>query len=215
MEAHRFFNPRDTIDIHRRNLPHWQQADVPIFVTWRLADSIPEPLLRPWSAQRDAWLAAHPRPWSAEHETEYARRFTAEIQRWLDAGHGSCVLRDPTTRTELIAVLHAGDPGKVTLLDYVIMPNHAHVLFAPRAGVELPAIIKIWKGVSARRINQRLGATGTLWHPEYWDRLIRDDTHLHRVRAYIVENPAKAGLTAESFTLWSAENGHSCPFRAT
>lgn len=214
MESRRFFNPRAAIDIHRRNLPHWQQADVPVFVTWRLADSIPETLLRPWLERRAAWLATHPRPWSAEHEAEYARRFTADIQHWLDAGHGSRALSDPAVRAELVDVLHAGEPDKVELLDYVIMPNHVHALFTPRAGVELAAMMKIWKGVSARRINRRIRATGTLWHPEYWDRLIRDEEHLKKARRHIAENPAKTGLQAESFMLWKKENGHSCPFSA-
>ena len=123
------------------------------------------------------------------------------------------MLSDPAVRAELVDVLHAGDPDKVALLDYVIMPNHVHALFIPRAGIELAAILKVWKGVSARRINRRLGTTGTFWHPEYWDRLIRDDEHLQKVRRYIAANPKKASLPPENFTLWK-ENGHSCPFPA-
>jgi type I restriction enzyme R subunit len=68
------------------------------------------------------------------------------------------------------------------------------------------ALVKVWKGVSARRINQLDGTTGALWADEYWDRLIRDEVHLGRVRRYIAGNPAKAKLREGEFTVWSRED---------
>ena len=218
MGSERFFNLRKAIDIHRRHLPHWWQPGVSVFVTWRLADALPETLLKPWHEQRDAWLATHPRPWSAEDEAEYTRRFGHEIEHWLDAGHGACRLRDTAAREVVMESLQAGEAAKrVRLHDYAIMPNHVHVLFTPLAGPGLAALVKAWKGVSARRINQLNGASGTLWAEEYWDRLIRDEEHLDRVRRYIAANPTRAKLREGEYTVWSQtrdgekEDGHSCP----
>jgi type I restriction enzyme R subunit len=69
-----------------------------------------------------------------------------------------------------------------------------HLLFRPLGGHTLPEIMKSWKGFTAREINRRIGKTGTLWQDEYWDRLIRNETHFLRVVKYIQENPVKAKL---------------------
>jgi hypothetical protein len=40
-------------------LPHWFQAGVTYFVTFRTEDSVPQPLLRSWHRRRDDWLRSH------------------------------------------------------------------------------------------------------------------------------------------------------------
>ena len=81
MGSLRFFNP------------HWQQKGATYFITFRLADSVPIHLRTQWEEECQVWLRFHPEPWDAETEQEYHKRFTAAIERWLDAGHGSCILR--------------------------------------------------------------------------------------------------------------------------
>jgi|UniRef100_UPI003783E7E3 hypothetical protein len=49
----KFFDPRGDIEKTAHKLPHWQQGEVAIFVTFRLADSLPRELL-------DDWLLARP-----------------------------------------------------------------------------------------------------------------------------------------------------------
>jgi hypothetical protein len=51
-------DPND-FHIYRRNLPHWRLKDAVYFVTFRLADSIPQAVLEAWRGERNAWLAAH------------------------------------------------------------------------------------------------------------------------------------------------------------
>jgi len=42
-----------------------------------------------------------------------------------------------------------------------------------------------------------LGLTGrAFWQEESYDRWVRDDKEFHRIRAYIEENPVRAGLVA-------------------
>jgi putative transposase len=82
----------------------------------------------------------------------------------------------------------------------VVMPDHVHLILAPRQkepGVwyDLAEIMKGIKGVSARRINQLLQTTGTVWQQESYDRIIRDDQELEEKMLYVWENPMKAGLT--------------------
>src|SRR5687767_12305877 len=89
----RFLNQYEQVGRHENRLPHWQQDGASYFVTFRLADSIPQDRLGAWNAEREAWSKWNPLPWSPKQEEEYHRRFTARIEGWLDEGAGSCVLR--------------------------------------------------------------------------------------------------------------------------
>src|SRR5205809_1410711 len=68
------------------NLPHWRQDGAMYFVTWRTADSMPRERVDQWMEQRDAWLKAHPEPWSMHEEQEYHRLFPDRWEAWLDEG---------------------------------------------------------------------------------------------------------------------------------
>ena len=87
------------------------------------------------------------------------------------------------------------DGDRYELSDFVVMPNHVHVLFAPGSDQKLADIIQSWKRHSARMINVRMGASGRLWQPDYWDRLIRSQRHFNWVKGYITANP-KDWMTA-------------------
>jgi hypothetical protein len=93
MDDVQFFNPYDEIAFTANRLPHWQQKGAVYFVTFRLADAVPRHLRTQWESEREAWLRVHPLPLSAQFEREYHERFSGAVERWLDAGHGSCVLR--------------------------------------------------------------------------------------------------------------------------
>ncbi|MGC2352137.1 MAG: hypothetical protein WA496_01940, partial [Candidatus Udaeobacter sp.] len=70
----KFFDPHGDIRFTHNRLPHWQQSGAVYFVTFRLADALPEQLLEQWQDERDVWLKFHPLPWSADVEEEYHRR---------------------------------------------------------------------------------------------------------------------------------------------
>jgi putative transposase len=196
------FNPAgDLYDHPRGRLPHWRQKGSTYFISTRLADSIPSGLHDEWLARRDTWLKAHGAatpddlPETLRHE--YHREFTATFHRLLDAGHGECVLARPDCAALLIARLLAGHGTAYRLDAWVVMPNHIHALVEPasiKRGSDLGAIIKSWKGGSAREINQLLGRSGTFWQAEPFDHIVRSEAQLAHYRRYIAENPAKAGL---------------------
>ncbi len=200
----RYFDPLADIEIYNHKLPHWEQSDCPCFVTWRLADALPKEKIESWQRERDAWLAHHPKPWSDETAQEYHRAFSSRLDEWLDAGHGSCVLRRPDIREIVAKAFTHFDGQRYDLISYVIMPNHVHVLFRPRPSQHLVIILHSWKSYTAKVIQKHLGGSGALWQPEYWDRLVRGDAHLHTCLAYIRDNPAKAKLRKDEFTFWES-----------
>lgn len=201
----KFFDPLAETLKTRSNLPHWQQSGATYFLTYRLGDSIPADLMEKWRKERAEWMVENPEPWSEETEAEYHRRFSGEMDRMMDAGHGSCVLRRPDFREMLDESFSHFDRDRYFIHSRVVMPNHVHVLFTLAAEVKLEITVGTWKRYTARRINAALGNEGTFWQKDYFDRIVRDWKHFTNVARYIRRNPAKAKLREGDFTLWEDE----------
>ncbi|MCC6475851.1 transposase [bacterium] len=81
--------------------------------------------------------------------------------------------------------------------EFVVMPDHVHgILWLDnRAGLgpaptTLSSAVRRFKSLTANRINKLQGTEGrVLWQRSFFDRVIRDDEELHRVRDYIRRNP--------------------------
>ena len=93
-----YLNPSEKILKHGTKLPHWQQSESMQFVTFRLGDAMPQQKIRKWKDEHAIWLNIHPKPWPADLEIEYHQRFSARLERWLDEGSGSCLMRNPEIR---------------------------------------------------------------------------------------------------------------------
>ena len=199
-------DPHSRITHTENRLPHWQQPGAAYFVTFHLGDAVPKPLIDRWQEERAAWLRHHPpEPWTPEVEREYHERFSGQVEQWLDAGHGSCALRDPQSARIAGEALAFFEGARCTQLAWVVMPNHVHVLFTLHEPWTLESIVHSWKRHSAREINRLSGRTGALWQRDYFDRLIRDPQHLANCVRYVRRNPEKAGLNSGDSLLWESE----------
>jgi REP element-mobilizing transposase RayT len=209
-----FLDPNAPIDIHEHRLPHWQQDGVVYFVTWRLADSLPQAKLAQLQQDKDIWLRSHPAPWTEETEEAYHSQFSEQIDEWLDAGEGVCVLRDPKLADVVAAALWHFDGMRYDLEAFVVMPNHVHLMFRVRGGYRLEQVIKSWKGFTANKINERIGQRGCLWQEDYWDRIVQNPRHWRKCFEYIRDNPNRAKLKAREYVLFlkeGMEGGLSSP----
>jgi len=198
------FHPVDRhgeIQKHRRNLPHWEQPEATYFVTFRLADAVPQGILRRWKEELEAWRKFHPEPWDASTKCEYQKRFQDDREQWLDQGHGKCVLEKADAAAIVISALRHFDRDRYLLDAFVVMPNHVHVLVQLAKGQALADILHSWKSFSAKAINELLGRKGQLWQEESYDRIVRDWNELVRYRDYILHNPEKAKLGEDKFVL--------------
>ncbi len=173
--------------IHSRGyLPHVKADGATYFVTFRLADSLPAEVLESWA---DA------------PEDERARN----TERYLDQGAGACLLARPELAEIVVQTLLCHVGSQHTLHEYVVMPNHVHVLLTPLGEYTLSDLLQGMKSVSAHKINTVLGREGPLWQHEIFDRVVRDDDEMQRLAFYIRRNPVKAGLiTEESGFRWSS-----------
>lgn len=169
---------------HKRGyLPHNDAGTLIQAITYRLADSLPAEVL----AKLDQELPLLP-----ENTTERRRR----IEGYLDAGHGVCWLKRPDIARIVIDGWRHFDSKRYQLIEWVIMPNHVHVLVQLVSPFSLPTVVHGWKSFSAHLINRALGRKGAVWQADYWDRFMRDREHLAKTAQYIRENPVKAGLAA-------------------
>jgi putative transposase len=84
--------------------------------------------------------------------------------------------------------------GKITIHNFVIMPDHVHILMTVSAGVSLEKAMQLIKGGFSFRARKELGFGGEIWQRGYSDVRILDDKSFRQHREYIDENPVKAGL---------------------
>ncbi|HYC63910.1 MAG TPA: transposase [Reyranellaceae bacterium] len=120
------------------------------------------------------------------------------VEQELDNGLGACWLRQDDIARVVENVLLHFDRADYRLLAWCIMPNHVHALIEPDSGRSLSDIVRRWKSFSARRANEILRCTGPFWHPDYFDRFMRDESHLERTIHYVEQNPVKAGLAPKA-----------------
>ncbi len=199
-----FLDPNQDIKKHRYRLPHWHQDGTAVFLTWRLADSLPESVVEKYKELREHWLARNPQPWSTEQAIEYNRKFILPLEEKLDAHHGECALRNPQISQIVSDAFHYFDKERYQLDAYVIMPNHVHLLIVLRQDHPLDKVIQSIKSYTAKEINRAMGRSGKLWQRGYWDRLIRSEKHLAWTRNYIAKNPQK--LPTGHFQLWGVDD---------
>ena len=188
---------------HRTGLPHFEAGEVPQHICFRLADSLPQSLLREWEEE----LQRLP-------ETEQQNERRQRIEAALDQGHGACWLQRPEIATLVRGALCHFNGDRYRLHGWVIMPNHVHVLVTPLGDHSLSGVVHSWKSYTATQANKLLGRRGPFWHADYFDRFMRDEGHFVTTLEYIHGNPVKAGLCADpsawewtSYHTWASPGG--------
>jgi putative transposase len=167
-----------------RRLPHWIPEQTPIFVTWRLAGTLP--LSARVAGQETTW-----------RETDAALDRSASGPRWL----AQTAIAEITAE----ALCYGEKVGKYRLHAWVVMPNHVHAVVTPAS--PFSEIMRWLKWTTARRSNRLLGRRGiAFWQDESYDHWIRDSEEFRRIVAYVEWNPVTAGLV-ERPKLWRWSSG--------
>jgi hypothetical protein len=125
----------------RGYLPHYDEPRALQMITYRLADSLPQRVLAEMEGGLELLL---------EGKRDQVRR--QQIEEWLDAGLGSCVLSRPEAARCVVETWGHFDGFRYGLVAGVVMPNHVHVLIRLREGVLLGMVVQSWKSYTGRRI---------------------------------------------------------------
>ena len=211
----RFVNKSDYIHITGNKLPHWNQGGCVQFVTFRLADSLPQTKLKEFGEFKEQWMAEHPKPWDIATQEEYKNKVGKAMDKWIDAGYGDCILKDERVRNIVADSIMHFNGERYDIHAFVIMPNHVHVLLSTRGDNLVQDIVGSWKKFSAHEINKLLGRQGSVWERESFDHMVRNEFSYKEKFDYIISNPA--ALPQDSYTLVgdvshvatsSSETGH-------
>lgn len=198
----RGLHPDLPIRVYQRNLPHWRQDGATYFVTFRLADALPQEKLQFLKRLRAEWERMHLEPRTEQDWEDYARQVTNYVESWSDESYGECWFRVPRWANDLHERLLHFHEQHYSIGCHVIMPNHCHAVIRPFDGFELEDLLQPMKSLTARHINEVRHETGSLWQEESYDRIIRDDEHLYRVVQYIGRNPKYAGIPRNKWHRW-------------
>lgn len=98
----------------------------------------------------------------------------------------------------LATLFHYRDAGAYQLHEFVIMPDHLHLLLTPGATTTLERAVQLIKGGSSHRIHKERGHAGEVWQKGFHDWTIRDIADWHAKVEYIRLNPLRARLVASA-----------------
>jgi REP element-mobilizing transposase RayT len=128
------------------------------------------------------------------------------MDRYLDrARSGPMFLRQQSIAELFLNSLFRGAAiGHYQTGPFAVMPNHVHVLLMPQ--IPPSQLLHGLNGVTARDANLLLDRTGEpFWQRESYDHWVRNKDEWARIRAYIENNPVKAGLVNQPEEyLWSS-----------
>ena len=194
-----YLDKKSWVDIRYNKLPHWFQEGKTQFVTFRLADSLPQTKLAELAAFKTEWLKEHLQPWDEKVKSEYSYLIGERIDEWLDAGYGGCALKDPEVRRIVTDAFLFFNEKRYILHALVVMPNHVHVLLTPAEGYDVITTIGNIKSFTATKINKLLGKSGDFWQRNSFDRMLRCADDFQAKMDYIIHNPD--ALSHDTYTL--------------
>ena len=193
-----FLDPNSEIIIKQGILPHWTQENSWYFITFRLADSIPMEKVEQLKRDRKIWFEKKKKKdgeeYSKEDLKEYYYLFSERVEKWLNAGYGKCVLKDKLNAEIVANAIKHFENKRYELDEWVVMPNHVHVLVKPLENYSISDITHSWKSFSANEINKNINLSGQLWMHESYDHIVRNEKAFRAIKNYIRQNPQKAGI---------------------
>ena len=105
------------------------------------------------------------------------------------------MLQSERNATLLIDVLRSYVAGrKFQLHDFVVMPDHVHLLITVGGAMTIERAMQFVKGGFSFRLRKESGYLGEVWQRGFSEVRVDDRESFLRYRDYIAENPVKAGL---------------------
>jgi putative transposase len=108
--------------------------------------------------------------------------------------------RRPLFRSERAATMFVEtlfgyrDRGTFQLYEFVLMPDHVHLLLAPKPSLALERAMQFIKGGYSHRFTKETGPRMEIWERSFTNHRIRDAFDYEKHRSYIRSNPIRARL---------------------
>ena len=98
--------------------------------------------------------------------------------------------REATARLLIETIVHYRDAGKYLLHEFVVMPDHLHLLITPAEEIALERAVQFVKGGFSFRLKSRWA----VWQESFTNHRVRDLEDIGNHREYIWMNPVRARL---------------------
>jgi putative transposase len=113
-----------------------------------------------------------------------------------NADQGKFLLQSEPMAKLLIDTLYSyRKQEKFLLHEFVVMPNHVHLLITPEETIE--RAMQFIKGGFSHRVKNELGKSFEIWQRGFTDRRVRNLEEYNDCREYIHQNPVVAGLVSK------------------
>ncbi len=108
---------------------------------------------------------------------------------------GRALLQSERSAMLLIDVLRSYVAAKkFTIHDFVVMPDHVHLLMTLSGTMSIEKAMQLIKGGYSYRVKKELGYLGEVWQRGYSEVRVDDRRSFLAHRDYIYQNPVEAGL---------------------
>ncbi|MDP2174196.1 MAG: transposase [Candidatus Cloacimonadaceae bacterium] len=195
----------ELIDQHWSHGPHYQFSDSIIFLTWRLAFTLPKHLIALFEELKAETITDNNMQdlESQKNRNAYLfqrfQEYDLALAKFQNPGFS---LNEPVLAKIVTEAFHHLDGKKYELHAYCVMSNHVHILIkalTDEAGkyYYVSNIVQSLKRYTANHINIALGKKGQIWDDFYFDRIIRNMSNYENVVNYILSNPFSAGLVED------------------
>ncbi len=201
---------------YKRHLPHYTPDGYALFITSRLANSLPQEIIEKLKIKKEKnyKLIAGIKNQKikkekySESKSQYFELFDDALEKF---SNGPYWLSQSNIAKIILDSIHFRNSKVYHLFAFTIMPNHIHVIFKPIVGqfgklsyktknekYILGNIMGSFKRHTAKECNIILKRTGQFWQHENYDHVIRNHQELINTVSYIINNPVKAGLVDNS-----------------
>ncbi len=125
---------------------------------------------------------------------------------WMKA---ALLQSDRAARLFIAVMLEYRNQKKFFLHEFVVMPEHFHLLLTPGPETSLERSLQLIKGGFSYRMKRDIGTGGPVWEKSFYDHRVRDAGEYLGARTYIHQNPVRRALARrpEEYP-WSSASGN-------
>jgi putative transposase len=102
--------------------------------------------------------------------------------------------KDPMAKLFVGVLFHYRDHKNFLLHEFVLMPDHFHLLISPTLSLERS--LQLIKEGFSYRVKKELGFAGEIWEKSFYDRRVRGAEDYYNFKQYIRQNPVRQRLVA-------------------
>jgi putative transposase len=116
---------------------------------------------------------------------------------------------EPVARLFLDTLQRYRTQHKFLLHEFVLMPDHFHLLLTPAPDIPLEKAVQLIKGGFSFRVKKELASNLEVWGTGYTEHRVKDATDYEHHLAYIRKNPVHARLAETPAEYpYSSESNH-------